>query len=78
MTRITSLGCTDQEMPCGMYLRRKAENAFMPEYPTPISKVATDWLATLEHVEGIEIQHLRNGPEYRVGPKQIPVDGYCE
>ena len=65
-------------MPCGMYLRRKAEDGFSKQYPTPISNVATEWLATLEHDLGIEILHLRNGPEYRVGPKQIPVDGYCE
>ena len=65
-------------MPCGMYLRRRVEENFTREYPGPISFTSTEWLANVEHDLGIEIQHTRNGPEYRVGPKQIPVDGYCE
>ena len=72
------LGCTGQAMPCGMFLRRRVEENFTKEYPNPTSSTATACLANLEHNLGIEIQHLRNRPEYRVGPKQIRVDGYCE
>ncbi|NRB81933.1 MAG: hypothetical protein HRU38_25295 [Saccharospirillaceae bacterium] len=49
----------------------------MKEYPTPISSISTEWLANVEHTQNINIQHARNGGEFRVGKKQIPVDGYC-
>ena len=65
-------------MPTGMYIRRKADQNFIKEYPTPLSAAATDWLANLEHSLGIDIQHARNGPEFKVGEKKIPVDGFCE
>ena len=64
-------------MPTSMYLRRKRENLFMKEYPTPISSASTEWLGNIEHTLNIYIQHARNGGEFRVGTKQIPVDGYC-
>ncbi len=64
-------------MPCGFYLRRKAEDNFTKTYPGPLSFVSTEWLSNVEHDEGIRIQHARNGGEKRVGPKQIPVDGFC-
>ncbi len=70
-------GCSGQEMPCGFYIRRRAQNNFIREYPGPVSFVATEWLSDLEHEEGINIKHARNGGEFRVGPRQIPVDGYC-
>lgn len=65
-------------MPTGLYIRRKREENFVKEYPTPISSKATEWLANIEHTEDIHIQHARNGAEYQVGIKKIPVDGYCE
>ena len=65
-------------MPTGMYIRRKAEHNFVKQYPTPLSASATEWLANLEHTLGLEIQHARNGPEYRVGARKIAVDGYCQ
>ena len=64
-----------QKMPCGMYIRRKAEDNFIRQYPTPVSYGATEWLATVEHNNNIQIEHARNGPEFRVN--KIPVDGYC-
>ena len=42
-----------------------------------LSKVCSDWLSNTEHEEGISIKHARNSGEFRVGPKQIYVDGYC-
>ena len=67
-----------QEMPCGMYIRRRREENFTKQYPTPISSVSTEWLAYIEDRDGIEIQHARNGPELRIGVKKIPVDGFCQ
>ena len=64
-------------MPSGMFIRRRSENNFVKEYPTPMSSVATEWLADLEHRENISIQHVRNKGEFPVGPKLLPVDGYC-
>ena len=65
-------------MPCGMFIRRRAEENFTREYPTPNSAAATEWLANLEHSLDIEIQHARNFGEHKIGPKQIPVDGFCQ
>lgn len=49
----------------------------MKEYPNPISRKSTEWLAHLEHEQNIEIQHARNGKEFQVGPKRRAVDGFC-
>ncbi|KAL5262388.1 hypothetical protein ACHWQZ_G007942 [Mnemiopsis leidyi] len=70
------LWCTSQDMPCGFYVRRRSEKNFIKEYPTPISSVATEWLADLEHRQNTTIQHARNKGEFRLGSKQIPVDGF--
>lgn len=70
-------GGTSQEMPCGMFIRRRSEENFKKEYPLPHSAVSTEWLAHVENTQNVEIQHARNLGEYRVGTKRIPVDGYC-
>ena len=67
-----------EECPCGMYVRRRAENGFVKEYPTPQSYAATDWLAHIEVEDNLHIQHARNGSEFKIGAKKIPVDGYCQ
>ena len=64
-------------MPTSMYIRRRMENMFTKEYLTPISSSSTECLANIEHTHNINIQHARNGGEFKVGQKQIPVDGYC-
>ena len=63
-------------MPTGIYIRRKAENNFVKEYPFPLSAISTEWLAYIEDKRSIDIQHARNGGEYPVGPKRIAVDGF--
>ena len=63
-------------MPCAMYIRRRSENLFKKEYPFPLSCAATDWLAYIESSEGLTIQHLRNGSEFKIDNK-IFVDGFC-
>lgn len=65
-----------QDMPCGMYIRRRGENLFVKEYPTPVSCSSTDWLAYVEQRDNVAIQHSRNNKEYRVGNKNIAVDGF--
>lgn len=69
-------GCTSQDMPCGFYIRRRSEQNFIKEYPSPTSSAATEWLADMEHRQNTTIQHARNKGEFRVGTKQIPVDGF--
>ncbi|XP_063687079.1 uncharacterized protein LOC134820563 [Bolinopsis microptera] len=70
------LWCTAQEMASGLYIRRRAADNFRKEYPSPISMVATEWLADVEHRENISIQHVRNTGEYRIGARRLAVDGY--
>lgn len=72
------LGCMGESMPCGMFLRRSAENRFIRDYPNQISFIALQWLAHLEDTKGITIQHARVGGEKRLGDKNIPVDGFCK
>ena len=63
-------------MPTGIFIRRRNKRSFKKEYATPQSGISIEWLAKLERDNGIDIQHARKGPEYRVGTKKIPVDGY--
>ena len=67
-----------ENAPCGMYIRRQAENGFVKEYPTTQSYAATHWLSYVEDTDKIHIQHARNSSEYRIGSRKIPVDGYCK
>ena len=64
-------------MATGMYIRRRADENFKKEYPSPISFAATEWLADIEHRENIHIEHARNVGEYKVGPRRRAVDGFC-
>jgi len=64
-------------MATGLYIRRRIEDNFQKEYPKPLSFVASEWLADVEHRESIHIDHARNVGEFRVGPRRIPVDGFC-
>lgn len=64
-------------MATGMYIRRRAEESFKKEYPSPISCAATEWLADVEHRENVQIEHARNVGEYKVGPRRRAVDGFC-
>jgi hypothetical protein len=64
-------------MGTGLYIRRRAADNFLKEYPYPLSRVASEWLANIEHNEEISIQHSRNQGEYRIGARRLAVDGYC-
>ena len=72
------LDCLAQNMPTGIYIRRRDEESFKKEYPLPLSAVSTEWLAYIEQEDNINIQHARNGGEHKIGPKRVPVDGYCK
>ena len=67
-----------EEMPCGMFIRRRAEEGFRKEYPTPVSAECIEWLSWLEASQDIKIQHAKNGLEFQAGIKRRAVDGYCE
>ena len=62
----------------GMPLTRKAENGFKAERINRRDKLALEWLEQTAKATGENIKHQCNSGEFRVGPKQLPVDGYCE
>lgn len=63
-----------QDMPEGMFVRRRAENHFRPEHRDRYMQ-AFNWLNYLNRYEGKRILHKRNhGKEVRIG--RYPVDGY--
>ena len=35
------------------------------------------WLEWVAADKQVQIQHKYNGGEVRIGPRQLPVDGYC-
>ena len=70
------LWALDQELPVGIFVRRRAENQFRPEI-RDIYIQAYAWLDYLNLHGGTSIRHYRNaGYEKRIGP--YPVDGYDE
>eukprot|EP00116_Pleurobrachia_bachei_P001169 sb/3461431/ len=71
------LECMSSEMPCGMFLRRRAPD-FILEYPTYTSKVAIQWLSWVEEDQGIEIQHAKNSGTNTGASKFIAVEPYFQ
>ena len=66
----------DQEMPCGPFVRRKAENDFKPERRDRYS-LMYDWMDYVSETKGIKIEHkLNTGKEKKVGV--FPLDGFDE
>ena len=72
------LNCMSENMPCGMYVRRRSEEGFKKEYPTPLSNECIQWLTYIEETEKIDIQHAKNGGEFRAGKMRRYVDGFCQ
>lgn len=61
-----------QDMPCGYYIRRKAESNFQKqEY---FNKASIEWLDYIAHRVGLDIQHAHNVGEKRIG--RYLVDGF--
>ncbi|XP_078681083.1 uncharacterized protein LOC144916013 [Branchiostoma floridae x Branchiostoma belcheri] len=67
-----------QAMPSGHYIRRQAETGFKPEDSAPArGRMATEWLDWVAQERDLAIRHKFNSTEKRVGPRRIPVDGFC-
>ena len=62
-----------QDMPMGLFTRRRGETGFKKESS---SKMATEWLEWKAQNQGIHIRHQINDMEKRIGEKRIPVDGF--
>ena len=68
--------CLDQNLPSGIFVRRKAETGFKPEVRDIYIK-AFAWLDYLNESPGVFIRHLRNvGFEKKIG--KFPVDGWVQ
>ncbi|XP_066285616.1 uncharacterized protein [Branchiostoma lanceolatum] len=66
-----------QGMPTGCYIRRRAEEDFKREYSQRVGRMATQWLEWVGYQHGNVIRHKFNNTEKRIGPRQLPVDGFC-
>lgn len=62
-----------QDMPCGSYTRRRAENNFKRENSR---RMADEWIAWEQHQRDISIRHQLNNTEKRIGARRLPVDGF--
>ncbi|XP_071793479.1 uncharacterized protein [Asterias amurensis] len=67
-----------QDMPTGTFIRRKAEQGFKPVRSHKYGVKATEWLEWMAYSQDIHIRHQFNSTEKRVGPRMIPVDGFCQ
>ena len=61
-----------QDMPCGYYVRRKAESNFKKE--EYLNKPSIEWLDYIAQHDGLHIQHAHNVGEKRIG--RYLVDGF--
>ena len=66
-----------EPMPTGDYSRRLEETNFKKERKST-SRIALEWLEWESHRRNIHIRHNGNGVEKRVGPRRLPVDGFCK
>ena len=66
-----------QNMPTGLFVRRKAEQDFKPIMSQKYGAMATEWLEWEARSKGVHIVHQFNGTEKRVGTRKLPVDGFC-
>ena len=71
------LWCLMQDMPIGVYIRRRAEDQFKPHQPDVWGKMASEWLKWESSHIGKLIRHKYNGKEKHIGQQQLAVDGWC-
>ena len=64
-----------QDMPTGMYTRRREERQFRPQQAQPFGQMAVQWLTWEAAKNGCAIRHQVNGRGKRIG--KLPVDGWC-
>ena len=67
-----------QDMPTSYFIRYKETNNFKPVVSHKYGHLAREWLEWLSFSENISIKHMFNGKEKRLGPRQLPVDGFCQ
>ena len=67
-----------QGMPTSYFIRYKETNNFKPVVSHKYGHLAREWLEWLIFSENISIKHMFNGKEKRLGPRQLPVDGFCQ
>ena len=67
-----------QDMPTSYFIRYKETNNFKPVVSRKYGHLAREWLEWLIFSENISIKHKFNGKEKRLGPRQLPVDGFCQ
>ena len=66
-------------MPTGFYKRRRAENGFKLESSHKYGETSREWLTWYEKAHGDKVRHqYNNGREFRVGARNLPVDGYAK
>ena len=64
-----------QDMPTGLYTRRREEKQFRPLQAQPFGQMAVQWLTWEAAKTGCAIRHHVNGREKRIG--KLSVDGCC-
>ena len=64
-------------MPTGHFIRYQSESDFKPSISHRTGLLAMQWLELVGPDKQVQIQHKYNGGEVRIGPRQLPVDGYC-
>ena len=63
-----------QPMPTGSYSRRLCDDGYRLRTS---NKIAIDWLEWESYQRGLLIRHQFNNVEKRIGPRRLPVDGFC-
>ena len=71
------LWCLMQDMPTGLYVRRKVEDDFKPHQPDVRGKMASEWLEWKAKQLGQHIRHKYNDKEKQIGSRRLCVDGWC-
>ena len=67
-----------QDMPTSYFIRYKESNNFEPVTSHKYGHLAREWLEWVSFSEQMHIPHMFNGKEKRFGPRQLPVDGFCQ
>ena len=63
-----------QDMPTEQYTRRLEIDNFKKQWS---GKMAIEWLEWKAYQQQIKIRHQYNNTEKRIGPRRLPVDGFC-
>jgi len=71
------LGALKRAMPTGHFIRYQSEKDFKPFICHRTGLLAMQWFEWVAADKQVQIQHKFIGGEVRIGPRQLPVDGYC-